>query len=174
MNNSRSRDFAEVHDLASRAHQRATGESLGRVSVNVLIKHCATLLGEVLSEVLRPHGLCYKNYLIMVMLYSHPDSTANPSELCLGMAETRSNMTRLTDELVERGWAQRITNSADRRRVDLSLTAAGEALLQTVMPRLRAHIAQIYGAFSESELDQLERSLLKLVAVLEAQREGRT
>ncbi len=170
MNNSSIPDFSELHDLATRAHHRATGESLGRVSINILLKHVTALLGEVLSEVLRPYDLCYKNYLIMVMLYSRPDSTANPSELCTGIAETRSNMTRLTDDLVHRGWAQRVTNREDRRRIDLSLTPAGEALLQVVMPLLRAHIARIYEPFAEAELDQMEHLLHKLVLILEAQR----
>ncbi|NNM51337.1 MAG: MarR family transcriptional regulator [Pseudomonadales bacterium] len=136
-----------------------------------MIKHCAWLISDVMNDALKPFGLCYKNYVIMVLIYSNSDNTANPSDLCLGMGETRSNMTRLCDELVDRGWAQRVTNPEDRRRVDLSLTSEGIALLEQVLPMLRTRNKAVYSVFDEQQTQVIEERLIRLMQSLEAHRD---
>ncbi len=169
MNNSIKQSFTNTEDLVARAHRRATGEELGVIRINLLIKHCSCLIADAMSDLLKPYGLCYKSYLIMVMMYSRDDAI-NPSELCDSMGETRSNMTRLCDELVSRNLAQRVTNASDRRRIDLSLTDQGLVLIQKVLPLLRERIKQIYALLGDTLRNQLEEGLQGLLLAVEDSR----
>ncbi len=169
MNNSTKHSFNDTENLVARAHRRATGEELGVIRINLLIKHCSCLIADTLSDLLKPYGLCYKSYLIMVMMYSRDDAI-NPSELCDNMGETRSNMTRLCDELVGRDLAKRVTNAADRRRIDLSLTDHGLAIIQEVLPLLRERIKQMYARLGDTMRIQLEEGLQGLLLAVEDSR----
>ena len=48
----------------------------------------------------------------------------------------------LVDRLVRRGWVRRTATAADRRRVEVRLTARGETLLQRLSS---AHVAELRG-----------------------------
>jgi len=79
-------------------------------------------------------------------------------------------MTRICDELVDRGWMRRVPNAEDRRRVDLSLTDAGMALLKSVAPQMRAHADAFYEhTFTKTEKASLQRLLTKFSAALAAE-----
>ncbi len=171
MNSSKLYDFNKTESLVAQAHHRATGEELGPVRINLLIKHCAGLMSEVLTQWLKPYGLCYKSYLIMLMIYSRQE-TINPSEVCMGIGETRSNLTRLCDELVERNLACRLTSAQDRRRIDLSLTEEGQRLIEKILPDLRERNRKIYAHLGGDATQLLQNSLHSLMKTLEEARDA--
>lgn len=168
MSTSKRYDYAETRRRVEQAHQRVTGEALGDVGINVLVKHNAWLVVEHLSQALKEFGLSHTGYIVMVLLHSMPDDTANPSELCLCTGETRANMTRICDELVEQGLVRRVPSVEDRRRIDLSLTETGVRLLERAVPELRRRNKAIYSVFTEEEKAVFEAQLLKLMRSLEA------
>ena len=106
----------------------------------------------------------------MMVLYSRPENLANPSELSDATGETRGNMTRICDELVDKGLVRRVPNAEDRRRVDLSLTDAGMALLNAVAPQLRQNADDFYKrTFTKSEKATLQQLLAQFSAALAAE-----
>jgi MarR family transcriptional repressor of emrRAB len=149
-------------DAITRSHRRVASGSLGDTHISILIRLNQGLIMDWLNRHLAPFGVSNVCYFTMVMLHSTPRNLANPSELCRVTGETRGNMTRICDELVEKGLIQRITNAEDRRRVDLSLTDDGIALLRQIVPTLRKDIAVVYKAFSEDEKSTLVSLLVKL------------
>ncbi|MFM0213094.1 MarR family transcriptional regulator [Paraburkholderia sediminicola] len=149
-------------DAVARAHRRAASMSLGDTNIGILIRLNHGFVMDWLNRHLAPFGVTNVCYFTMVMLYSTPDNLANPSDLCRATGETRGNMTRICDELVEKGLIQRITNADDRRRVDLSLTDEGIAMLRQIVPKLRKEIAGVYKAFTEEEKSTLVGLLTKL------------
>jgi len=76
-------------------------------------------------------------------------------------------MTRICDELVDKGLMRRVTNQEDRRRVDLSLTDEGVALLKTAVPELRKKTHVMMSIFSEAEKATLVDLLTRLNQKLE-------
>jgi len=152
---------SEVESYVTRAHQRASGSDMGDVRINILVRRNNCLSMELLNRFLAPYGVSNVGYFAMMMVYSTSDNLANPSEICRATGETRGNMTRICDELVDKGLMQRVTNPDDRRRVDLSLTDKGAALLNTVVPALRDHIKELFAPFSEAEKNDLVQLLLK-------------
>jgi MarR family transcriptional regulator, negative regulator of the multidrug operon emrRAB len=149
-------------DAVARAHRRAASVSLGDTSIGILIRLNHASVMDWLNRHLAPFGVSNVCYFTMVMLHSTPNNLANPSDLCRSTGETRGNMTRICDELVEKGLIQRITNAEDRRRVDLSLTDEGIALLRQIIPKLRKEISAVYKPFTEDEKNTLVGLLIKL------------
>ena len=163
------RPHHEVEKRVDLAHQRTTGVPLSSdIRLGVLIKHNASLLLDLMNQGLEPYGISAVAYMVMMNLQSTPSNLANPSELCNATSETRSNMTRITDELVDKGLIKRVPNEEDRRRVDLSLTEAGIELLRTVVPVIRAKMQIIFSGFTETSKAAFEADLIKLNRVLES------
>lgn len=168
MNNQTRLTHTEKEQRVERAHRHAVGEPLGDVRLAILIKHNAWLLSDLLNKVLEPFGISSVGYIAMMTLQGTQENLANPSDICMATGETRSNMTRIVDELVQKGLIKRITNEEDRRRVDLSLTEAGKELLRTVVPMIRKGNEAIFSVFSPEAKAVFEADMLKLKNALEA------
>ena len=153
---------------AERAHKRAIGDGgMGDVAIYIHMRACNVMMQERLGKLLQPHGLSGLGYITMMALYSRPENLANPSELSEATGETRGNMTRICDELVDKGLMRRVPNVEDRRRVDLSLSEAGMQLLNTVAPQLRENAADFYKRnFTKTEKATLQQLLAQFSAAL--------
>jgi MarR family transcriptional repressor of emrRAB len=167
MNSTKRYNHTELEERVERAHRRAAGQPLGDVRLSLLIKQNARLLSDLMNKVLEPYGISSVAYIAMMTLHSTSDNLANPSDICVATGETRSNMTRITDELVAKGLIKRITNIEDRRRVDLSLTDTGIELLKVVVPVIRKANATVFSVFESEQKGMFEADLLKLMQVLE-------
>jgi MarR family transcriptional repressor of emrRAB len=152
---------------AERAHSRATGGGLGDIAIYIQMRACNVMMVERLNRILEPHGLTSVGYITMMSLFSRSENLANPSELCEITGETRGNMTRICDELVDKGWMRRVPNPEDRRRVDLSLTESGMALLKLVAPQLRQNAEDFYKrTFNKAEKATLQQLLTQFSEAL--------
>jgi len=171
MNNQERNRSAHSMAAAERAHVRATGGAgLGDIAIYILMRTCNVMMNERLGGLLEPHGLTGLGYITMMALYSRPENLANPSELSEVTGETRGNMTRICDELVDKGWMRRVPNAEDRRRVDLSLSDTGMALLNKLAPQLRQNADAFYSrTFTKTEKSTLQQLLTKFSAALAAE-----
>ena len=167
MNNpSRNRSATSIA-AAERAHKRATGGGLGDIAIYILMRSCNVMMTERLGRLLEPHDLTSLGYITMMALYSRTENLANPSELSEATGETRGNMTRICDDLVDKGWMKRVPNAEDRRRVDLSLSDTGMALLNKLAPELRRNADDFYKrTFSKTEKATLQQLLTQFSAAL--------
>ena len=170
MNNQERNRSAYAMSAAERAHNRATGGGgMGDVAIYILMRSCNVMMTERLGNLLEPHGLTSLGYITMMALYSRPENLANPSELSEATGETRGNMTRICDELVDKGWMRRVPNAEDRRRVDLSLSDTGMALLNQLAPQLRQNADDFYKrTFTKTEKAALQQLLTQFSAALAA------
>lgn len=168
MNNQERNRSSFAMDAAERAHNRATGGGgMGDVAIYIMMRACNVMMQERLGRLLEPHKLAPLGYITMMALYSRPENLANPSELSDATGETRGNMTRICDDLVDKGLMRRVPNAEDRRRVDLSLTEAGMTLLNTLAPQLRQNADDFYKrTFTKAEKATLQQLLTQFSAAL--------
>ena len=168
MNNQERNRSATSMAAAERAHNRATGGAgLGDIAIYILMRSCNVMMSERLAGLLEPHNLTPLGYMTMMALYSRVENLANPSELSDVTGETRGNMTRICDDLVEKGWMKRVPNAEDRRRVDISLTDSGMTLLNKLAPQLRQNADDFYKrTFTKTEKATLQQLLAKFSAAL--------
>jgi DNA-binding MarR family transcriptional regulator len=79
-----------------------------------------------------PGGVAPAHFRLMLMLARGPMSL---TELADSQAVSLATMSNTITVLVERGWVERKTDPADRRRLALEITAEGKQVLQDVRRR---------------------------------------
>jgi MarR family transcriptional repressor of emrRAB len=136
-------------------------------ATEVLIVRAVVLLAREFSalyeEELRPHGLNETDFRTLMLLFSQPNHTAHPSELCAHVGQSPANMTRVTDGLFERGLISRVACDEDRRRMILRITPSGEALVHQLRPGTHARLREVFGDVTPEERSRL---LAQLRAIL--------
>jgi len=116
---------------------------------------------------LKPHKLNHSEFLTLMMLYSRPDGSSTPGELCEFATQGATNMTRIANALVGRKLIVRGTSEQDRRRVSIRITAAGRRLVQKMLPPMFPRIAAMFDGFSAKDKRDLDRLLRKLATNLD-------
>jgi MarR family transcriptional repressor of emrRAB len=159
--------FSEVEEGICRLASCRPDLPKQEVILTRLNYHIAKSLRDVTNQLLRPFDLSYVSFSALMMLFASPNSEINPSKLCDVTGETRTNMTRITDDLVTRGLVKRHANTEDRRRIVLALTPKAENLLKKILPLLWEKQKQIYSKFSADEKKTLEALLKKQLAAIE-------
>ena len=99
----------------------------------------------------------------MMAVYVSPNSEILPSRLSDLMDLTRTSATRLSDDMVERGWVERHINQQDRRQIVLKLTPEGEAFIQQVWPQISSKSGEAWQDFTDEDYAQLHILLSKLL-----------
>jgi len=164
MNSARGRSTRRIVDAPERARPGTTCDKQDDVAIYTQMQICRSLMNERLRRVLGPHVITNRGYFVMVALRSRPGNRVNSSELCDATGESRGNMTRICDDLVDKRLMRRRPNLEDRRYVELSLTASGMALLGVVAPTLRGR-ADLQ-RFTETEKVALQRLLSRFAEAL--------
>ncbi len=87
--------------------------------------------------------------------------------LCTGeigakLLKSGGNMTLVLDNLEQRGLVQRERDPQDRRRVLVSPTETGRALVEQLLPGLVATVVEEFSALTAEEQEQLGRLCRKL------------
>lgn len=124
------------------------------------------LEGELESR-LKPHKLNHSEFITLMILYSRPDGSSTPGELCEFANQGATNMTRIGNALVERGLITRGASVDDRRRVLIRITAAGRRFVQKMLPPMFPSMAGMFEGFSDTDKRSLDRLLRKLALNLD-------
>lgn len=128
-----------------------------------LLMMSGNVVADELENLLRPHGLNESEFRTLVILFSSPNGSAFPSELCQLATQKPTNMTRITNDLVERGLITRMPSEQDRRRVVLSITEQGRQFARQLLPILFPSVSAVLTGFTAQEKSELTRLLTKLV-----------
>ncbi|MET0506025.1 MAG: MarR family transcriptional regulator [Luteibacter sp.] len=129
-----------------------------------LIRHLYKEVHDEANGVLKPFGLSHPEYNILMMLYGSPDNAMNPSQLAEAAGEKSANITRLTTQLCEKGYIARAGSDEDRRKVTLTLTEAGFALIAQFLPDIVGLLHRQTRNLNPSEQALLESLLKKMLA----------
>ena len=105
-----------------------------------------------------------------VVLMAVRDGIADTcGEIARHMDHDTGAITRLVDQLEERGFLVRSRSRSDRRVVHLEITPAGRALAKSLLPRLVEFWNEVLEGFTADEATQLIALLSRLMVRLEAQ-----
>jgi DNA-binding MarR family transcriptional regulator len=83
--------------------------------------------------------------------------------LCQELRHDSGAMTRLIDQLEERGLIGRRRQTADRRIVDLELTPAGRKLAESLIPLAVDTLNSALSGFTKAEVQQLKGMLRRIM-----------
>jgi len=121
-------------------------------------------LHEQLERSLQPYGLNESDFRTLMMIYSSPNGSASPSELCEYAHQGATNMTRIANALVKAGLITRAASAEDRRRIVLSITAAGKRMVRKILPPLFPTALGAFASLTANDKRTLDR-LLRQVAI---------
>ena len=132
-----------------------------------LIKHIFKRVHDDANAMLRPYGINHPEYNLLMMLYGTEGYTLHPTELADAAGEKSANITRLTNELADKGLIARNASDEDRRKVALTLTKEGVDLIESFLPDVCALLVRQVGDMQPREMVQLERLLKRFLTQLE-------
>jgi len=156
-------DFTYFENGAARISRQLPGMPRDRVVLNRLFFCVFKDLDDVYNQYLSGFGLNSSTFLALGMILSSADNRLNPSHLSDALIASRTNVTRLTDDMVRSVWVSRKPSTQDRRRVELSLTPEGRTLILKALPVIWQRIEQQWADFSPAEILELDRLLRKML-----------
>ena len=132
-----------------------------RNSVGYLVKRAYALMLDGLEPAFAEHGFTYMQYVVLMQLRS--GAALNLRDICRQFRHDSGALTRVIDQLAERGLVERERCDQDRRKVNLHLTPTGLATCEQLIPLVVEKLNQAVGKFSRAELDELIRLLGKFI-----------
>jgi len=155
-----------MRDLSRRLGSKGRGP-LQQSVFSRLLQYTALRLTDRLDEPLREHGLNSTLWTALVIIYSSPEHEMMPSALSDFLNASRTHVTRISRELAEQGYLQRVASAQDGRQVLLQLTAQGRQFVEEYLPRRRAQLSRTFAAFDAAELAQFEALTRKLLRAVD-------
>ena len=128
-----------------------------------LIRRAQQIAVSIFTEDCKAFGITPVQYAILYAVQHHPG--IEQISLANLVALDRSNTGDVVARLEERGIMRRTAGDADRRTKRLHLTAAGEALLDGMLPAVRAAQERMLGPLDEDERRSFMTLLGKLVDI---------
>jgi DNA-binding MarR family transcriptional regulator len=154
--------------MSEQHYQAKTYEA--RNSVGYLVKRAYALMLDGLEPAFAASGFTYMQYVVLMQLRS--GAAMNVSDICRNFRHDSGALTRVIDQLAERGLVERERCSDDRRKVNLHLTPAGIATCERLIPLVVERLNAAVASFSRAELDELIRLLGKFITGIESSLAG--
>ncbi|WP_405200579.1 MarR family winged helix-turn-helix transcriptional regulator [Christiangramia sp. LLG6405-1] len=122
----------------------------------------ANFLSEEMQEVLKPYGISSQQFNVLRILRGQKGKPANLGTIQERMVSKMSNTTRLVDKLIEKELCQRITCPSNRRKVEITITKAGQELLKEIDPLVETMENRFSEKLTTKELIDLNNKLNEL------------
>ena len=135
-------------------------------SIGYLIKRAHSLLHDMLEPVLEAHGFSLIQYVMLAWL--RDGIAINPKTFCALYRHDTGAVTRVIDQLAERGVLARARRSEDRRKIELDLTPQGRESIERLIPLAVEKLNIALADFSAAEFAELVRLLVKLNTTMQA------
>ncbi len=136
-----------------------------QLSIGYLVKRAHSLMLDIMEPVIEQRGFSFVQYVVMSAL--RDGIAVNPKTICSQFRHDSGALTRIIDQLAERGWLERVRRDRDRRKVELQLTPAGRETIETLIPLVVDKLNEVLTDFSKAEVQELLRLLVKLNTTLQ-------
>jgi len=132
-----------------------------KMLINILFS--ADWIDEKIKTVLDQHALTNIQYNVLRILKGAKGRPMNARDIQAVMISQKSDMTRLIDRLVKKMLVKRVVCPENRRKVDISITTEGMALLDRIHPEIKSITVEYFSAkISTAEAQTLNDLLDKI------------
>src|SRR5882762_4145515 len=135
-------------------------------NVGYLVKRAHSLVVDIMEPVFEARGFTFLQYVILAWL--RDGIALNPRDICAQYRHDSGALTRVIDQLAERGFLERVRRDRDRRKVELQLTPAGRDTIEGLIPLVVEKINLALSDFSGEEFQEFLRLLGKLTTTLQS------
>ncbi|MCC6470676.1 MAG: winged helix-turn-helix transcriptional regulator [Alphaproteobacteria bacterium] len=151
--------------IASAKESRANGEPAPRLQLDRFLPYRLSILANTVSSGVariyaRRFQMTIPEWRVMAVLGCDGPQSAN--EVCGRTAMDKVQVSRAVARLIRAGSVRRAVDGGDRRRSVLTLTAAGLAVHDRIVPLARAAESRLLAALGPDERGQIDRLLAKL------------
>jgi DNA-binding MarR family transcriptional regulator len=160
------RDIPKYETIKAHAARYPEVDPASSATCVLLLRIASDILAQV-DDYLSNHGLSQGRWQVLMLLYRTPEVAQNPCELARKAGVTRATMTGLLDGLEREEHVARETVAADRRMLEVRLTAKGRKYLEEVMPGYFLLIRRVMRGLMEDEKQQMITLLTKLGSSVE-------
>jgi DNA-binding MarR family transcriptional regulator len=136
-----------------------------QLSIGYLVKRAHSLMLDIMEPVIEQRGFSFVQYVVMSAL--RDGIAMNPKVICTQFRHDSGALTRIIDQLAERGLLERVRRDRDRRKVELQLTPAGRETIESIIPLVVDKLNEVLTDFSKTEVQELLRLLVKLNTTLQ-------
>ena len=136
-----------------------------QLSIGYLVKRAHSLMLDIMEPVIEQRGFSFVQYVVMSAL--RDGIAVNPKTICSQFRHDSGALTRIIDQLAERGLLERVRRDRDRRKVELQLTPAGRETIESIIPLVVDKLNEVLTDFSKAEVQELLRLLVKLNTTLQ-------
>jgi DNA-binding MarR family transcriptional regulator len=137
-----------------------------QTSVGYLVKRAHSLFLDIMEPMIEQRGFSWIQYVVLAAL--RDGIAVNPKAICAQYRHDSGALTRIIDQLAERGLLERVRRDKDRRKVELQLTPAGRDAIESLIPLIVGKLNEVLSDLSQAEVQELLRLLVKLNTTLQA------
>jgi DNA-binding MarR family transcriptional regulator len=149
--------------MSKQHYQVATYKA--QLSIGYLVKRAHSLMLDIMEPVIEQRGFSFVQYVVMSSL--RDGIAVNPKAICSQFRHDSGALTRVIDQLAERGLLERVRRDRDRRKVELQLTPAGRETIESLIPLVVAKLNEVLTDFTKTDVQELLRLLVKLNTTLQ-------
>ncbi|ATA20905.1 MarR family transcriptional repressor of emrRAB [Gibbsiella quercinecans] len=159
--------FTPIEQMLNYRAKREKDFPYQEILLTRLCMHMQSKLLENRNKMLKAQGINETLFMALITLDAQESHSIQPSELSSALGSSRTNATRIADELEKRGWIERLESDNDRRCLHLHLTPQGEEFLAQLLPPQHKCLHLLWSTLSADEQRQLEALTRKLLARLD-------
>jgi DNA-binding MarR family transcriptional regulator len=137
-----------------------------QMNIGYLVKRAHSLMLDIMEPMIEQRGFSFIQYVVLASL--RDGIAVNPKAICAQYRHDSGALTRIIDQLAERGLLERVRRDRDRRKVELQLTAGGRETIESLIPLVVDKLNELLTDFSKAEIQELLRLLVKLNTTLQA------
>ena len=157
--------------LNARVAQQTSLENTIPYQEILLTRLCMHVHGKLLesrNNMLRAQGVNETLFMALMILDTKDSHSIQPSDLSAALGSSRTNATRIADELEKNGWIERKESHNDRRCLHLHLTEKGSEFLSGLLPPQHKALIDIWSSLDIDEKQLLDKLMRKLLAKLDS------
>jgi DNA-binding MarR family transcriptional regulator len=116
------------------------------------------------KEALKSYGITHAQLNALHILYNHHPEAVSANDVKNKILVSNPDVTRLLDRLVNKGYVTRQTCSANRRKIDISLTKNGIELYKKAHQATKSSVANFFeDKITENDAAELRKILHKIL-----------
>lgn len=163
--------FAPTEELLNSrvTQQKALNKSIPyqEILLTRLCMHVQSKLLDCRNNMLKSQGINETLFMALMILDTKESRSIQPSELSAALGSSRTNATRIADELEKNGWIERKESHNDRRCLYLHLTEKGTEFLNGLLPPQHECLREIWSALEDNEKSEFDALMRKLLLKLD-------
>ena len=141
-------------------------------SVGYLMRIGINLVLPQMEALFQDQELTFSQWTTLVALHDGRVQTAG--DLAQNICHDAGSLTRLIDQMVERGFVSRNRSETDRREVTVTLTPRGTSLVEALAPKVMHLWNGLLSGFSHQEVDTLIDLLTRLVIAADSKQDRKS